>query len=344
MFLTTDYVTPLELTGYARASLQNLEVNQFTLSRYLQSQTIADLNFRFNRGGEGLVETGKFRGWDVEAPVMNRPGVGRSTGELPPLSSKIRLGEYTRLKQRHLTDEIRNSLLDDTERNVRALAARIELARGEALVNASVTIAENGVSATADFGRDSSMEPTVSVAWDHQDTGVFDADPIQDMLTWFDAYVARNGTQPGVILTSRQVLAQLLRIPAVRAYVYGTSSTGPAVITPVQLSQVLNAYGLPSIETYDVQVSVDGVATRVIPADRFMMLPAPGSADAAQLGKTFWGETAESLEPEFAGVEAGIVAGSYSTKDPVAVWTKASAIALPVLANPDLVLVADVLS
>jgi hypothetical protein len=51
------------------------------------------------------------------------------------------------------------------------------------------------------------------------------------------------------------------------------------------------------------------------------------------------------MEPEYglqAGEQPGIVAGSYSTKDPVALWTKAAAIGLPVLANPNLSFTADV--
>jgi hypothetical protein len=42
------------------------------------------------------------------------------------------------------------------------------------------------------------------------------------------------------------------------------------------------------------------------------------------------------------GEEPGIVAGSYEDEDPIALWTKASAIGLPILANPDLSMVADV--
>lgn len=345
MYLTSDYATPLELTGYAREALMDQERNQFTLSRFLPSVTISDLTARFARGGEGLVESGKFRSWDTESPTLKRPGISRVTVELPPISNKILLDEYTTLKQRSIGAEVQGMILNDVERNVNAIAARIERTRGEALVNGSITLTnENGVSNGVDFGRDSSMEPTVGTAWDHETSGALDADPIADLLSWFEAYVTLNGSEPGVIVTSRKVLMQMLRVPAVRAYVYGNVDNGPAVLTPAQLNQTLNAYGLPTIELYDAQVSVDGSATRVIAQDRLLMLPDPNSVDGGQLGKTFWGETAESGRPEFAGVQAGIVAGTYHSFDPVATWTKASAIALPVLANPNLVLSVDVLS
>ena len=63
-----------------------------------------------------------------------------------------------------------------------------------------------------------------------------------------------------------------------------------------------------------------------------------GTQDGGDLGATLYGTTAESMEPGYnlAGDEPGVVAGAYKSADPVAVWTKAAAIGLPVLANPDL--------
>jgi hypothetical protein len=65
------------------------------------------------------------------------------------------------------------------------------------------------------------------------------------------------------------------------------------------------------------------------------------------LGRTFIGTTAESLE--LAGANqmsqddlSGMVAVVEKTFDPVATWTKAAVVALPVMVNPDLTFVADV--
>lgn len=344
MYLNSDYLTPVELTGYVRQALMDLERNQFTLSRYLPSQTINDLDYRFTRGGEGLMEAATYRAYDAEAPTTSRPGVSRVSGELPPLSRKIRLGEYDRLRQRNLGSEVRNAILDDAERVARQIAARIEVARGDALVNASVTISENNVAAVVDFGRSSAMEVSADTAGDFWDGTA--PTPLQDLLTWRDAYVEQNGSEPGVIVANRKILSHLMKDDEIRNLVFPTGSTQPAVVTESAVGQVLNAFGLPPISLYEAQVKVSGSATRIIPQTKILMLPAPGSLDGDQVGKTLWGTTAESLESEYGlgGQEAGIVAGAYHTFDPVAVWTKAAAIALPVLANPDLVMVADVLS
>lgn len=337
MFVSSDFIEPAELTGYARAALADQEQNRFTLTRWLPSNVIDDLQYRFTTGGEGLVDAATFRAYDAESPIGSRPGFSRVTGELPPISRKIRLGEYDRLRLRQNDQGIIDALYNDAERMTRSVAARVELARGDALVNGSVTISENGVTATVSFGRTGGHTVAPATLW----SVVATATPVQDLLTWRDTYINTNGEPPGGILTSTTVLGYLQRNAEFRALA-ATVAGAPQIVTVTATNQVLDAYGLPPLYIYDAQVRVNGVATRVIAADKVVMLPAPGGD--TDLGATLWGTTAESLEPDFglAGDEPGIVAGAYSTKDPVALWTKAAAIALPVLANPNLTLMADV--
>jgi hypothetical protein len=338
MLINTDYITPVELTGFVRAAFADLQVNQFTLSQYLPNQLVDDLDFRLARGGAGLVEAGEFRTYDAESPIGSRPGIARISGELPPLSRKIRQGEYDRLRQRKLDGAIRQAILDDALAMTRALSARMELARGDALVNGSVTINENGLANfVVDFGRKASHSVTAGTLW----SNVASATPVTDMMSWRDTFVATNGSEPGVAVTSRRVVAYLMQNAQFRNLVF-PGANQPSLVTQDMLQQALAAFGLPPIRVYDAQVSVNKTPQRVIPDDRFLYLPST-EADT-QLGRTMWGTTAESLEAEFglAGNEPGMVAGAYTEKDPVALWTKAAAIGLPVLANPDLSFVADV--
>lgn len=345
MLLNTDYVDPAELTGYARAAAQDLEINRFTLSRWLPHRTIDDLLFRFTAGGEGLTEAATFRAYDAESPIAARPGVTRVTGELPPISRKIRLGEYDRLRNARASDErIREALLDDTARMARAVAARLELARGEALVSGQLALSENGVIATVNFGRAAGHTVTAAILWSTVATAV----PVQDMLSWQQTYIDANGEPPGAAVTSTQVLGYMLRNAELRGLLAANGVT-PSVATQSGLNAVLQAYGLPPIYTYDARVSVAGVATRPIAINRFLFLPAPvepTSVDGTDLGAVLLGTTAEAMELGYglaSGVEQpGLVAGAYVTQDPVAVWTKASAIGLPVLANPNLSFAATV--
>ncbi|TBL44249.1 MULTISPECIES: major capsid protein [unclassified Micromonospora] len=344
MLLNADYIEPVELTGYVREAAANLPVNQFSLARWLPNRPIDDLEYRFTRGGEGLIEAATFRAYDAESPIGHRPGLTRVSGELPPISRKIRLGEYDRLRQRSANaTAVRDAILTDAERMARSVAARLELARGDALVNGSVTINENGVVATVSFGRSGSHSVTPGTPW----STIASATPLADLLSWQQTYITSNGEAPGAMVMPSTVLGYLLRNAEIRALV-GSTLGVPSRVSQAALRGILDDHGLPPWYIVDEQINVNGSAVRPIPIDRFLYLPAPvdpNDADGTQLGATLLGTTAESLDPRYSLEEAerpGIVAGAYTTEDPIAVWTKAAAIGLPVSVNPDLSFVADV--
>lgn len=335
MYLYSDYADPAELTGYARTALADLEINQFTLSQYLPSQTIDDLDYRFTKGGEGLIDAATYRSYDAEAPLGTRPGITRTQGELPPLSRKIRLGEYDRLKARSLDSTITSQIYSDTERMTRALAARVELARGDAIVNGKVTIAENGVSASVDFGRNPGNSITAPILW----SDYANSKPITDLLAAEQAYVDITGSQPGSILTAKKNMALLMQNAQIKNLVFPQGSSA-ALVRGDDVRGLLTSYDLPPFGPYyDAKVRVGGVDTRIIPDNLVIFMPA--GASAQQLGRVLWGTTAEATEPSYglAGTEAGIVVGNFTTWDPIALWTKAAGIALPVLVNPNLIMV-----
>lgn len=331
MRLIDTYGTPAELTGYVRAALRDYDVNQFQLSQWLPNDNVPDIQFRFLKGTGGLVEAASYRAYDAESDLGDREGVTRVTGELPPISRKIRLSEYDYLRQAQLDGQIRQAVETDAERLMRQIAARLEVARGEALYDGKVTINERGVIATVDFGRTaghSNVAP--GTLW----SDVANADPLTDMINWRQTYIDTNGVAPGVALTSTANKLLLLRNEAIRDLYPGAAGSQPSRISDAVLSGILGDFGLPPIVTYDVQVKVNGSATRIIPANRFLYLP----SSAEPLGTTCYGVTAEAREfPSLVGSdEAGIVAAAYSDEDPVGIWTKAAAIAIPLVANPDL--------
>ncbi|MEV0608121.1 major capsid protein [Polymorphospora rubra] len=345
MLIISDYIEPAELTGYVRAALADRQVNQPGLARWLPNRVVDDLVYRFTKGGNGLTEAATYRAWDTPAPVSKRPGFTRTEGELPPISRSLRLDEYTRLRTRTNADQaIRNAILNDADRLVREILMRFEIARGQALVEAQVVINENGVQGSVVFGRDSSMSVAPATLW----TDATNADPFVNLRTWNDAYEDRNGESPGALLMSSRGVGLMLAAEKVRVRAGSLLGT-PSDITRAQLNQMLEDRELPPIYTYNVRYkAANGSAARVIPDDKVLLLPAPVAPDdweGTDLGATLFGTTAEALEPnyELADSDApGLVAGSYRTQNPVAVWTLASAVGLPVEANPDLAMVADV--
>lgn len=338
MLINEDYILPAELTGYVREAQANQPPNQFAMAQWLPYRAIDDLSYRYNRGAGGLTDAAEYRAYDAESQVGKRPGVVRVEGQLPPISRKVRLGEFDRLRQRKdPTVGIRNGLLTDAENMTRQVSARVELARGDAVTNGSITINENGVIATVDFGRKGSHSVTAGVLWSNLTSAV----PLTDMTSWLATYIASNGVPPGATVLTTPVLGYLLRNSEIR----GLASVGgvtPSLVSQAVLRDIFTAHGLPPFYVIDTQVSVGGAATRIIPANVAIFLPAPTdptNPDGTELGATLWGTTAESLDPSYGlaeGDEPGIVAGVYATADPIALWTKAAGIALPVMANPDL--------
>jgi hypothetical protein len=345
MLLNADYIQPVELTGYVREAQADMEINRFRLNRYLPNRFIDDLDARFLYGGEGIMDVANFRTYDAESQVGSRPGLTRVTQELPPISRKLRLGEYERLRQRANPGAlVQDGLFSDAVRLTREIGARMELARGDALVNGTITLNENGVIAVVDYGRPSGNTVTAATLW----SDATNADPINDLVTWSQAYLSATGENPGSILLSTVALNYVLRALKVRNVV-GTLLGAPTILSRGVLSQVLDGFGLPPLDVYDAQVRVGGSATRILPTNKVVLLPAPvqdpADFEGTQLGATMWGTTAEALEPEFQLAEGdlpGVTAGVYSTDDPVALWTKAAGIGLPVLANPVLSFAATV--
>jgi len=54
--LWTDYITPAELTGYARESLADYEAAKGTLAHWLPNREVADIVARFVAGQTGLLD------------------------------------------------------------------------------------------------------------------------------------------------------------------------------------------------------------------------------------------------------------------------------------------------
>lgn len=342
----TDLVEPVELTGYARARLEDYERQQNgSLSSYLPNTLLNDIVARFEVGGTGLQPVAEYLSYDTETPLASLPGAQRVTIELPKLGLKMRVSEYEQLRARgNLSNVIlRTSVERITERLVDAISDRMEYERGYAIENASLLIDdETGFKQTGDWNRDPSHEVTAEDFWTEET-----ADPIEDLITWKDQYIATNGFAPGAILTSTRVLTVLQRHASLR--VLASSLAGaPQIVTVDAVSNALAAYGLPPIQVYDRQVNFKGTVTKVLSPEYLFMLPSPGgTVGGVSLGATYWGTTLEASEPEYGIGELdrpGIVVGTWKTRDPIAVWVHSSAIGMAALGDANLTLRGQVLA
>lgn len=339
MRMVTDLVDPQELVDYVRA--WDIEVlrpqAQLLLDQFLPNRQVDDLDFRIRRGALNDVDVAEYRSWDTQPRMTARPGVSYITGELGPISRQIPLGEEEMLRLRALERKNNDPLIDaifaDAERMIRSVQARIELARGDVINDGAITINENGAVLSADFGRDASMSVSAGTLWTNTSST-----PLTNLLTWQEAYLQRNGTIPGVLVMPRARLSNLALNTEMRQYA-AIGGTTPNRINMETVNAILAAEGLPPIFIYDTTVRVNGVATRVLPAEKVFFMPSPEEP----VGHTFYGITAEAIELRSRGLiteEAmpGVVAVVLKNENPVQTFTLGTAISLPVTPNPDLIM------
>lgn len=337
-------VTPDALTTFVRQvpTPADQVLNQLLPDRTFTKNSIdfAELT-RTNR-------TARFRAYDGRLHVSERDTSVLKSVKLPPLSSSISVGELERLQLEFArtggTDmsAIATAIYDDAENLTREIRARMEQARGDVLTDGKFTLTgEGGLVLEADFGVPANHFVAPGVLW----TNTGSATIIANEAGWIDIYVATNGFAPGGQVVSRRVLNLMLQNAELRTLAASLSGT-PSLITRPGLDAALAAYGLPPIVmVYDTVVDVDGTSTRVIPDDRVIFVP-PNVSD---LGYTAWGVSATALElvgskqVDLSFADApGIVGVVEKSGPPYREWTFVDAVGMPVLANPRLLMVADV--
>lgn len=355
--LITDLVDPVELTEFVRAFNDETLRARFVLDQVFPDRLIDDVEFRVRSGGLTDVDIAEYRAWDTQPPMTGRPGILRKRGEIPPVSRQIALLEEESLRlramQRGTDNPIIDAIFDDAERMVRAVQGRVELARGDLLTDGIVTINENGVNVSVDFGVAANHKPALAGADQWTVANAASATPISDLLTWLETYVDDTGVLPRGLLMSRTIFSALAVNDEVRNFAQAGAATAPTRVNLATINQVFSEFGIPPLTGlgsdisgdpfYDVNVRVAGVATRVIPNNVVVFLPPTDEP----MGNTFFGVTAEAvrlLERNLIVAQdaPGVVAINLQNDNPVQTFTLATAIALPVVVNPELIFTATV--
>jgi hypothetical protein len=343
-------VTVQDLTTFARAipSPADFLLTGNGTNGILPNVLLNDVKWRLTSDGS-YVNVAKYRAYDSSVPFGTREAWQTAKeGSLPALGQKLLVGEQEQLlldaSRGADADRLVELLYNDVERHVKSIRSRLELAAGDVLTDGKLTISENGFTTEVDFGVPAANLPTAAVLWSDPTS-----DPLKDELGWIE-YLADQGLpEPEMVLTSRRAWSYLASNNAYRAAYYGSvnpSNTPTASLNPAQVNVVRGNYGLPPVTLYKAQVRVDGTATKVLSDDRWLMLP----PDRQNWAQTLYGATAESLvlsrgsNPEIAAEDApGIVITRGIQDDPVQIWTKGAAVAMPVMHTPDAYICAKVL-
>jgi hypothetical protein len=327
-----DIVTPAAATRFARSVPFQ---SGFSLAQFLPDREIPGIKSRIVRTTVTRV-TAKYREYNAETPIGKRPvAVAIIDQLLPPLSQKIPLTEWEQLQfdmARGLGfDDVINTVFDDIQHNVNAIRNRLELARGDLLTDGKFTLNENGKIMEADYVLANSHKPTAGILW----SDTTNSTPLTDERAWRQLIIDDSGEAPAWAFTSAAVVTLLGKNAEYISAFWGASAGARVNLRPDQVNDVRGAHDLPPLFTYDTQVNVDGVNTRVVAANKFVL-------GVDRVGETQFGATAQALSltgskaVDFTTSDApGIFAAAYKEVDPPTGWTLAAANSMPVLATVD---------
>lgn len=331
MPFTTNYRTPAQLTGVARAAFRAF-IEGYQASGLLPIQSVYDINFTYGDVAGALPAAATYRSYDTESTVGELPTTSSKSGKLPPISIRGRVGEYQALRMYGQDDAIGGEFERWAERLAQSVAARVILAQYEALASATVTINERNLNFTVNFGRTSGLTANAGTAW----STVATADPITDLETLRNVYKRPIGR----VVLSRQAMTYLQQNTIIKQIVLGRGSDLTSRVSVEDVRAVFRDWDLGEIVINEETVTnTAGSVVPVLAADKVLILPAGGA-----VGNTKVGVTAESIEDEngIVGAErAGLFSGAIAASDATGYNVLVSGIILPVLSNPDATAVLD---
>lgn len=311
----------------------------FMGSRLFPDQKTQYIEQEYTRACENgtLPMVAKVHALDTEAHIGSRTPFEKVSIEELLIKEKINLSENVARLTRGMSmenDALRRYIFDDVARMAERVVTRAELAKMDAISKGKYIITENGLNLSVDY--EVPAENYVSSDWSDPD-----ADILGDIRKWRLIALAK-GMAPTIAITSETVLTNIMGNAGIQKAIKGTSGAG---ILPT-LDEINALFGsqfgglrvTTNDEKYGTMATVDGKVkvnqNRFFPEDKFVMTAA---GTDGTLGIGLWGVTPEELEQGGAFDTKRemqfVTCTTWDTPDPVATWTKASGLFVPVLPN-----------
>ena len=290
----------------------------------------------------------QFHGFDTEALTTFRVPVDTHNIEKGLIKVKLNQSERLRelLRSGVRNDDLYDYVINDGVRLADQVFTRSKVAKNELMATGKVTIKENNLNLTVDYGVPASNLAYTIDFGEGQDVPAQIQQIVDDAI---DKGVVLTG-----LMTSRQNLTKMRSHASVQIAIGGIYSSG-AMVRQSELQAWLNEeYGINTVVTNDLTygasaaIGSDGrpsvTTKRYYPADKITFFAAnPGG----RLGVGLWGNPPEVDAARFMQVSQStadpyVYVSQWAENDPAVLWTKASALYMPVLYNPDSLFIASV--
>lgn len=343
--LYENLVTEKELLDFS----QNFSVvrNAYLGSQLFPARKVQYLQAEYYRAIENgtLPQAAYVHAFDTEAHISDRVPLERVEVEELLIKDKINMGERLRKTTQGMnpgTDALRNFIFDDIARQAEKVVTRVEIANMDVIQNGKFTIDENNVALEIDYGIPS--ENIIDSEWDS------DTDILALILAW-EEQARDKGAAPNTIVTTPKIALAMRQNAGIQKAISGSANSG-LIPTLDQLNAFLSQYttGGITIRTYDEAYGELGksgsktVMTRkkFLEEGKFIMCALANG----RLGDGLWGVTPEEEAQgnpfDSMRQQQYVTVTQKSEWDPVAYWTKATGLYLPVLANPKGHIIANV--
>lgn len=284
----------------------------------------------------------QFHGFDVEAQQTFRVPVDTHNIEKGLIKVKINQSERMRalLRSGVQNDQMYDYVINDGIRLAEQVITRTKVAKNELMATGQVTIKENNLDLTIDYGVPAAQKGL------SLDFGAGASAPVDEQLETLVQTALSGGNVLNGFMTSRAVLNKLRKNAEIQKAVNGSNMVGQLVSNADLRAYLSEEYGLNNIVVNDTTYGVPGTevsgrphvtAKRLFPETGITFFAAPNGG--AKLGDGLWGDPPETD----AGIDLDVTGSSespyvyisqWSEKDPAVLWTKASTLFIPVLYNP----------
>ncbi len=289
----------------------------------------------------------QFHGFDTEAQTTFRTPIDNHNIEKGLIKVKINQSERMRslLRAGVRNDELYDYVLNDGIRLADQVVTRTKVAKNELMATGQITIKENNLDLTVDYG-----VPTDQIGLSIDFSS--GADVPAQIQAIIDAAIAKGVTLVG-IYTSKKNITKMRKHASIQTAINGSASVGALVSNAALNAYLEDEFGITTIMTndlsYGASASIDAngrpriVQKRYFPDDKITFFATnPGG----RMGVGLWGnppevDAGQFMEVNTSGVSPYVYISQWMEKDPAVLWTKASGLFIPVLYNPNSLFIAS---
>lgn len=290
----------------------------------------------------------QFHAFDTEAQTTFRVPIDTHNIEKGLIKVKINQSERLRalIRSGVREDALYDYVINDGVRLADQVFTRTKVAKNELMASGKVTIHENDLNLTVDYG-----VPAANVAYTLNLNYAADIDAqIQTIVdAALDYGVVLNG-----MLTSKKNILKMRQNSLLQKAINGNVGAGALIARTALEAHLSEEFGIDRVITndltYGASASIDSygrpsiVTSRYFPIDKITFFATnPGG----RMGVGLWGDPPEVEAANFYSVKRDganpyVHVMQWMETDPTVLWTKASGLFMPVLFNPNGLYIATV--